>query len=188
MRSIHPSFFVALVALQLCVSHGYSQRIGLGSDNFTVDAVATTMPYSQTTSDLFLSGSYSFGDTLGGTFDPPYDWSAVWSTLSLELTITGVNPNLPLTAEFYDSSFAVIASMQTSTFGASSTPTLAPLTLTAPGTMLWSEVRGLQLTLNAGGTLDAKVALHVMPEPSTYVLLLAGGSLGGLLIARRRLK
>jgi hypothetical protein len=187
MKNVSNSLLALLFAVFLLSSNSFAfQRISLGSTNFTIEPSATTMAYSQTSSDLILNGTYGLGDTFGGLFDTPYDWSLVSDSISLLMSINGPNPSLPLTVDLYDSTLSVIAAYAATTFGVTSTPSTVPLTLVSPGTMNFGNVAGFQYTWDAAGSIDANVALQVAPEPSTYALLLAGGIIGAAHLLRRR--
>lgn len=161
-------------------------RISLGATNFTIVPSATSMVYSQTPSDLILNGTYTSSSTIGGLFVTPYDWSLLSQTISLQMSINGPNPNLPLSVQLYDSFLNEIAGYQATTFGVGPTTSTVVLTPTSVGTGLFNDVAGVQYSWNGSGSIDANVALQVAPEPSTYALLLAGGIGAACLLRRRR--
>jgi hypothetical protein len=134
---------------------------------------------------VVFNGAYALGDTLGGSFTAQ-DWSA-YTDFGIVMTLTGTNPDLPFSVQFYDSSFNVINTYSGFTSVNPLSP-FQPLTLAIPGTGVLSSVAGVQFTWDGGGTINAtaeKVA--VVPEPSTYALLFLGASaLGGYAIRRRR--
>jgi hypothetical protein len=149
----------------------------LGSGQLLVDPGATTAVYSQTTNALVLSGAYSLGDTLGGTFDgPPQDWTG-FTGFGLLMGVTGTNPFLPFTVEFYDTALKVINSYQGTTFGLTDTPSLAMLDLWRVGTGDFSSVVGMQFSWDSGGTIDASISKVVGIEPTSgfFVARAPGG-------------
>jgi hypothetical protein len=178
---------LAVTALSLASSPGQQiDLVSLGSPTFTVDPVATTAAYSQTGSGLVFNGTYVLADTVGGTFTSQ-DWSnPTYTTFGVVMSITGTNPDMPFSVQFYDSSFAVI-NTYTGTTSTSSLSPFQPLTLAIPGTGLLSDVAGIQFTWDGGGTINTTAAtISAVPEPSTYALLALGASaLGGYAVRRR---
>lgn len=182
---------LSLVFAVAAISSSLAQvdLVSLGSATFTVDGSATTAAYSQTGSGLVFNGTYALGDTLGGTF-AAQNWSnPTYTTFGVVMSLTGINPDLPFSVQFYDSSFAVVNTYSGTTTGALSS-TFQPLTLAIPGTGVLSDVAGIQFTWDGGGAVNAtaeKIAAQVIPEPSTYALLALGAlALGGYAVRRRR--
>jgi hypothetical protein len=184
-----------LLALSLAAASAatsFAQQIdlvSLGSPIFTVDAGATTASYSQTGSGLIFNGAYALGDTLGGSF-ASQDWSAYTAPpyqFGVVMSLTGINPDLPFSVQFYDSAFNVINTYSGTTTLDTNSP-FQSLTLAIPGTGVLSDVAGIQFTWDGGGTVNTtaeKVA--VIPEPSTYALLaLSGLAFGGYVVRRRQ--
>jgi hypothetical protein len=159
--------------------------VSLGSGTFTVDPGATTASYTQSASGVLFNGAYALGDTLGGTF-ATQDWSA-YTDFEVKMTLTGTNPNLPFSVQFYDASFNVI-----NTYGGTTvplvagTPTYAPLSIVIPGTGVLTSVAGAQFTWDGAGTINTTVESIAVPEPSTYALLALGGLALGAYRLRRR--
>jgi hypothetical protein len=172
-------------------SGSYAQQIdlvSLGSATFTVDPGATTATYTQSASGIIFNGSYVLGNTLGGTF-ATQDWSSPsYTGFGVVMTLTGTNPNLPFSVQFYDGSFNVI-----NTYGGTTvplvagTPTYTPLTLNIAGTGILTSVAGIQFTWDGDGAINTTVEkVAAVPEPSTYALLaLAGLALGAHRLRRR---
>jgi len=185
-------FLTALTLAAGIASSAHAQQIdlvSLGSATFTVDPGATTAAYTQTGSGIVFNGTYALGDTLGGTF-ATQNWSnPSYTEFGVVMTLTGANPFLPFSVQFYDGSFNVI-----NTYGGTTaplvagTPTYTPLSLSIAGTGILSSVAGIQFTWDGGGTINTTVEkVAAVPEPSTYALLSLGGlAVGGYAIRRRR--
>jgi hypothetical protein len=170
-------------------SHAQIDLVSLGSATFTVDPGATTAAYTQSASGIIFNASYVLGNTLGGTF-ATQDWSnPSYTDFGVVMTLTGVNPNLPFSVQFYDDSFNVI-----NTYGGTTaplvagTPTYNPLSLSIAGTGILSSVAGIQFTWDGDGAINTTVEeVAAVPEPSTYALLSLGGlAVGGYAMRRRR--
>jgi hypothetical protein len=178
---------LAVTALSLASSPGQQiDLVSLGSPTFTVDPGATTAAYTQTGSGLVFNGTYVLADTIGGTFTSQ-DWSnPTYITFGVVMSLTGTNPDLPFSVQFYDSSFAVINTYSGTTSANVLSP-FQPLTLAIPGTGVLSDVAGIQFTWDGGGTINTTAAtISAVPEPSTYALLALGASaLGGYAVRRR---
>jgi len=131
--------------------------VNLGTNTFTVDGGATTATYSQTTNALVFTNATALGDTLGGLFSgAPQDWS-LYSNFGLRMTLTGVNPGLPFTVEFYDADIKIINSYQGSTAGVSLTPTVVMLGLSLAGNDNFSQVVGMQFTWDGVGAINTRL-------------------------------
>jgi hypothetical protein len=175
-------------ALLLCpAAHAYIDLVSLGSPTFSVAGEATTASYTQTTEGIVFNGTYVLGNTLGGTFDMQ-NWSdPAFTSFAVKMTLTGTNPNLPFSVQFYDGDFNVINTYNATTVGILSTPTYVPLTLGTSGTGILTSVVGVQFTWDGDGAINTTVqGVAAVPEPSTYALLaLAGFALGGYAMRRR---
>ena len=185
MQTTKKTFLALTLAVATAAPSLAIDLVSLGSPTFTVDSGATTAAYSQTASGVVFNGAYALGDTLGGTFTTQ-DWSA-YTDFGIVMTLTGINPDLPFSVQFYDDTFQVINTYSGLTTGAG-TSTLQPLTLAIAGTGVLSSVAGLQFTWDGGGTINATVEkVAAIPEPSTYALLALGGlALGGYAMRRRQ--
>ncbi len=170
--------------LLLCVCASPAQvLVGLGSNGFSVDADSTA-PYSQTATTLAFNSSVALGDTVYGAWNTTYNWSS-YLTFGLEFSVTGTNPNLPISVYFYDTDFNLINEYSLSTIGVGSTPTVVPLVLVSPGTGNLTAVGNFQLTWQGGGTINATFKNVVaVPEPATWALL--AGGLAAMVVYRRR--
>lgn len=178
---------LAVTTLSLAPSLGQQvDLVSLGSPTFTVDSGATTAAYTQTGSGLVFNGAYALGDTLGGSFTA-MDWSPyATSTFGVVMSLTGTNPDMPFSVQFYDDTFAVINTYSGFTTGAT-VSTFQPLTLAIPGTGVFSSVAGIQFTWDGGGTINATAEKIAVPEPSTYAMLaFASVALGAYRYRSRR--
>ena len=100
---------VLLTLLTLTAASASAQTTSLaplGSDNLTVDGGSTTIAYTQSTTNLTLANTITLGDTLGGVFSTPYNWSAYSDTNSfsfgLLMSAPGASPNAGFTIEFFN--------------------------------------------------------------------------------------
>lgn len=149
----------------------------LGTDNLTVDGGSTTAGYSQTTTNLSLVSPFVLGDTLGGIFVSPYDWSAYSDTnsftLGLFMSAPGASPNLPFNIQFINAALdQIVGTYEGSAVGLSSTPTFISLSTLASNDL--SSIGGLQFTWDGSGSgtvVVDSIAVAVVPEPSTWALL-----------------
>jgi hypothetical protein len=187
MQTTKKTFLALTLAVATAAPSLAIDLVSLGSPTFTIDSGATTAAYSQTASGVVFNGAYALGDTLGGTFTTQ-DWSA-YTDFGIVMTLTGINPDLPFSVQFYDDTFQVINTYSGLTTGAG-TSTFQPLTLAIAGTGILSSVAGVQFTWDGGGTINAtveKVAATAVPEPSTYALLALGGlAFAGYAMRRRQ--
>jgi len=151
----------------------------LGSLDFSVDSSSTTASYGQSISELTFSGSQSLGATLGGVWNPPApkDWSAYsLADFGILGTVTGTNPNMPFTLEFYDSNLLVANTFSGSTISAGSSTSFMSLTLSTPGNGNMNDIFGLQFTWNSNDAINfGWEGVAVVPEPSTYMLIVLAG-------------
>jgi hypothetical protein len=176
----------------------------LGTDNFALlDTLNATVAQSSTS--LTNVAPISFGGLFAGAFvNVNTDWSAygdsnIW-TFGLYMRTPGDNPNLPFTVEFLKElppvepgdpvSYELINSYQGTTDSATSTSSFVAFSsLFQSGTDDFSEVSAMQMTWDGGATGNINVVIEgvgVVPEPSTWALLLCGGVLLGGLAWRRR--
>ena len=165
----------------------------LGTNNFTVDGGSTTASYSQTATNLTLVTPFTVGDTLGGVFSTAYNWSAYSNTNSftfgLLMSATGASPGIPFTVEFFNAALDTIVNTYTGdASGLSASPAFVTMSLSLPGSGDFSSIGGMQFTWDGGGTGTVVVdSVAVVPEPTTWAMLIFGGVLFGGLALRRRL-
>jgi len=149
--------------------------VNLGAPSFTVDSGATSASYTQTSESLVFSNAYSLGDTLGGTFSGQ-NWSS-YATFGVRMTVSGSNPNLPFSVQFYDGSFSVINTYQGTT-DLSDGSSLATLSLSEAGTGVLTDVAGLQITWDGAGTINAsfmELVGFTPPDAGDYTARAPGG-------------
>lgn len=167
---------LSLLALPFvaCVAQAqWIDLVGLGTDTFTIDpGSVTAVNYSQSASALIFNGAQADAATLGGTF-ATQDWSnPIYTGFGMVMSLSGANPNLSYSVQFYDAGFGVINTYTGSTVGLTSTPSFSPLTLAIGGTGILSSVAGVQFTWDTGGTINTTVqGVAAVPEPSTYAML-----------------
>jgi hypothetical protein len=167
----------------------------LGTDNFTVDGGSTTASYSQTATNLTLITPFGIGDTLGGVFSTAYNWSAYSNTnnftFGLFMSAAGASPGIPFTVEFFNGALDTIVNTYTAdASGLNSSPTFVAMSLSLAGSGDFSSIGGMQFTWDGGGTgtvVVDSIAVSVVPEPTTWALLVLGVALFGGLALRRRL-
>jgi hypothetical protein len=193
-----PLFLLALAVASFWFSPASAQTNSLaplGSDNLTVDEGSTTIAYTQSSTNLTLANTIVLGDTLGGVFSTVYNWSAFSDTNSftfgLLMSAPGASPNVGFTIEFFNGALdAIVNAYQGSASGLSTSPTFVPVALSAAGTDDLSSIGGMQFTWDSPGSgtvvLDS-VAVAVVPEPTTWAMLIIGGLMVGGVVLRRRL-
>ena len=138
--------------------------LNLGTNSFTIDSGISIGPYDQTGDSLVFSGNVSLGNTQAGTF-AEQDWSG-YESFGLRMTLTGENPELPFTVEFFDVNFESIAKYQGNTAGLSFVPTVAMLGLSMVGNENFSQVVGMQFTWDGEGSIDTRVT-EVVGSPAS---------------------
>lgn len=190
------TLLIAITALSFvsAQSHAQTNLINLGSTNFTVDVDATTIAYSQSSTNLTLNSPITLGDTLGGVFSSAANWSAYSNTntyaFGLFMSAPGASPGIGFTVEFYNGALdGIVNSYQGVASGLGTNLTFIALDLSLPGTGDLSSIGGLQFTWDNAGTgtvVVDSVGVAVVPEPSTGAMLtLSVALLGGLALRRR---
>lgn len=175
---------IATAFFLICICTSSAQVLTtLGSNGLSV-ASESNVPYSQTATTLTFNSSIALGDALVGAWTSTYDWSS-YTSFGLEFSVSGTNPNLPISVTFYDTNAHVIKEYSLSTIGVGTIPTIVPLVETATGSGLMSAVAGFQLTWAGSGTINATFTNVVaVPEPATGALL-AGGLIAVVLLRPR---
>lgn len=150
----------------------------LGNLDFSVDLASTTASYEQSVSAISFAGSQSLGDTLGGLWinPTPKDWSQYsLSNFGLLGKVTGANPSMPFTLEFFDTNLEIVNTFEGSTVDATSIESFMNLTLSTPGNGNMNDIFGMQFTWDSPGSINFDwEGLAVVPEPKTYLLLILG--------------
>lgn len=160
----------AIILLSVCASSA-QVLVSLGSNGFSIDG-GSTAPHSQTATTLTFNSAVALGDTVYGAWNTTYNWSS-YINFGLEFSVTGTNPNLPISVYFYDTNFNLINEYSLSTIGVGSTPKVVPLVLVTPGTGNLTDVGNFQLTWQGSGAVNATFSnLVAVPEPSTWALLI----------------
>ncbi len=175
---------IAAALLVLCACASSAQvLVSLGSSGLTLDS-GSTAPHSQTATTLTFNSAIALGDTVYGAWNTTYNWSS-YITFGLEFSVTGTNPNLPITVLLYDTNAEVINEYSLSTVGVGSTPTVVPMVLLNSGSGNLNAVAGFQLTWQGSGAVNATFKnLVAVPEPATWALL--AGGLVAMAVYRRR--
>jgi hypothetical protein len=169
--------FVAASALGLASAPAAFDLQSLGAPHFEVDGGATTATYSQNSTSLIFDSSINLGATLGGLFTSgSQDWS-LYSKFGLRMTLTGVNPGLPFTVDFFGrdgDQLSIINIYQGQTIALGLTPTVVILDLTLAGTGNFSQVVGMQFTWDGDGAIDTSVTEVVgFDAPATQGMFVA---------------
>jgi len=146
--------------------------VNLGTNSFTIDSAIGIGPYDQTADSLAFKGSVSLGNTQAGTF-AARDWSG-YESFGLRMTLTGENPELPFTVEFFDVKFDSIARYQGNTASLSFIPTVVMLGLSVLGNENFSQVVGMQFTWDGDATINNTLTEVVgFTAPATESLFIA---------------
>jgi hypothetical protein len=171
-------------------------KIGqLNSENFAIEESVTTAPHTQDANGINFNSSFPLGATLGGLFTTatPKDWS-VYNTndFGLVMNISGTNPNMSFTIEFYDSDLGIANTFTGASTLNTGSDIFMPLTLSTPGLGTMNDILGVQFTWDSPDSINATwKEIGVVPEPSTVKLLIMG-SLGvgivALLKRKRKVK
>jgi len=165
----------------------------LGSDNFTI-LLTNDISASQTATNLTLTTPQTFGGLFGGGFTGTYNWSAYTNTNSFQfglfMSAPGASPDLPFTIQFYNAALdTIVNEYQGVASGLTASISFVPMDFSAPGSGGMNDVGGLQFTWDGGGSgtvVVESVGVAVVPEPSTWAMLVLGSLLVAGVAWRRR--
>jgi hypothetical protein len=154
------TIFLALLACAPCQAN-IVDIASFGSTSFEVDRAATTAAYSQTTSGIVFGPSISLGDTLGGYFSVPNDWtsfSGLSSSIYLRISPAGSVPAIPVSLELFGAELSQSVLYQGFTNPAAETSGYFQLSLSGPffPTVL-QAVRGAQITWDGASVTTATI-------------------------------
>jgi hypothetical protein len=198
----------ASVAVLISVSKpaaAQTNLASLGTDNFSL-LLEENITVAQSSTSLTNVAPINLSALFAGSFvNVDTDWSAygdsnIW-TFGLYMSTPGVNPNLPFTVSFFkvlpplepggDPIYELINSYQGTTETATTTSSFVEFSnLFQSGTDDFSEVSAMQLGWDGSATGNVNVVIEgvgVVPEPSTWALLVCAGALLGGVAWRRRL-
>ena len=173
---------------------GQTQLASLGTNNFNV-LVTLGMTPQQSATSLTNVPTITLGGLFGGSFTNliSSNWSAysdtnIW-TFGLFMSVPGANPDVPFTVEIFNSTFNLINAYQGTTVDATSSSSFVEFdTLSLAGSGDFSSVGGFQLTWDGDVTSTIVIdGVGVVPEPTTWAMLIFGAALLGGLAVRRRL-
>ena len=207
------SGFLALTAcgLMLAAAPASAQTLTqLGTDSWQIDPGSiVNLTYTQNSTNTTVT--IAFGGTIGGLFTAgPFDWSSV-TEFGLLMSVPGLDPLQSFSIEFFNSNILesdpalqvnyYVAQFLGDTTGVSDV--LSVLTMTkneswvpptggSGGLDDFTDIVGMQFTWGnptTGGTSPEATlgGIAVVPEPSTWALLVCGGALLGGMAWRRRL-
>jgi hypothetical protein len=185
----------ALVAFTILGAPAQAQTnlASLGSNNFTVlfefDATAT-----QTATNVTFAASEA--GIFAGSFTNAYNWTAysdtnIW-TFGLFLSVSqAASMGEAFTVELLDSSLDVLNGLVAKYQGqtpADATPAFMSMTpVLGEGSLDFSDVAGFQMTWDgAGGGTAVIDGIGVVPEPSTWAMLVFGSATVVFVALRRR--
>jgi hypothetical protein len=172
----------------LSIAQGPTTLFGLGSISFDIELSQGS--YSQSQNSISWQGNLQVGDFVGGIIFPgPLDLSSYIVgpfQFAIEMSITGTNPSVPFTVQFFDLSFNT-ASFSGST--ASITSGVVPLAfLAADSGFSFANIFALELAWDASGSEAGStiVATNVVAIPEPSSALFVGLAAAGFFLLRRR--
>ncbi len=188
MSSPTKLFTVLLLLSSFLAPEGRSQALTLlGTPDFDIDGGVSLAPYTQGSTSFTINGTPNAGDGVGGGFldsatglPTSYDWTGV-TTFGLVMSLASP-VSAAFTVDFFDASGLVgTFTGDTSTL----TTDFTELTLTEDFRSDLSAVIGMQFTIDDSVTISNLTVTEVVPEPSTWALLLLGTVVLGLRLWRR---
>ena len=171
-------------------SQGQTNLASLGSDNYSV-ILTNFATVSQTATTLTFSPT-SIGGLFGGSFTTAYDWSGYSDTntwnFGMFMTVPGSSYDQAVTMELYSSVFDLLARYQGATPSDSTPSFVSMVPVAAVGSGILTEVGAVQLTWDNPDPGSVIIdGVGVVPEPTTWAMLIFGAALLGGLAVRRRL-
>lgn len=183
---------LAAVSISITVVSAQTYLAPLGTDNYTI-LLENDVTLSQTTTNLTLTTPQNLGGIFGGGFASVYDWSTysdtnVW-TFGLYMSAPGASPGIGFTVEFFNAALdTIVNAYQGGAAGLTTEPTFVPINLSLAGSGDLSSIGGMQFTWDGSGAGTVVIeSVGVVPEPTTWAMLLFGAALFGGLALRRRL-
>lgn len=181
---------LALTIVGASFLHAQEALFDLGSEDFDIQAEQGA--FTQTLAGIEWNGDMQAGDLVGGFFPVALDLSAYTASpwqFGIAMLISGENPNVSFTGEFFDSNF-------NSAVYSGSTPNIVNgfalldfESLSDPG-FDYTDVVGFQITWGGSGSEPATVvtatSVAAVPEPGAVGMLLLG--LGVCALRRSRAK
>ena len=193
-----PTYLAAIAALLFAGIQAQAQTnlANLGSNNFgvilsdnaNVTQTATSLTFSPTALGGLFGGIYTNSFTSNAI---SYNWSAysdtnVWS-FGLFMSVPAAGTNAPFTVEFYNSLFDLVARYQGASPSDATPSFVAMSSVPGIGSGNFTDIGGFQMSWDTSETGSVVVeSVGVVPEPSTWALLVFGSATVVFVAFRRR--